>query len=88
MFLCGNYVAELDALWNGYSGYKYSLLEYFMYPFDDKYLQKYCQGQGQRGTLTVSHRYAFENLDGRTNQKFKIAQVRICKRENRNLLET
>ena len=73
--LCGKHVAYLDALWNGYTTYKYSLIENFLYHFDGGI----CPTNNRAATLTISHKYARENLDGRKNQKFKLVQVRICK---------
>jgi hypothetical protein len=86
--LCGQPVAELDALWITYKTYKYSLIESFLYPVDARTMADSCPGTlalsgGGGGNVTGSfvsftHQYVSENSEDRKKQKFKLIQVRVC----------
>lgn len=85
--MCGQPVAELDALWITYQTYRYSLIESFLYPVDALSMRKSCPGtlalSGGRNVsgsfVSFTHQFVSDNLEGRKKQKFKLIQVRVCK---------
>jgi len=86
--LCGSPIAELDALWDDYRTYRYSLVETYLYPVDAGTIKSLCpstlspndKAAADRSSfISVTHQYVTDHIEARKSQKFKIIQVRMCK---------
>lgn len=78
VYLCGNKITTLDALWEDHETYKYSYNDIYTLEYNARGVDDICNRNKAPQRLEFRHSCVSDPIPARNRNKFKIVSVRLC----------